>query len=123
MITAADFAKRLLARRRDLGVTQDAVGRRVPVSGNTVGKWERAARLPTPQLARAWAGALGVPIAAGLAEALFPPAPPARAECGTPRGYKQHLRRGEVCRQCRKAWSNYVMALRKLRSERAGSGQ
>ena len=115
-----EFATRLLARRLALGMKQNSVGLRIAVSGNTVGKWERRVRWPTPALARAWAHAVGARDLEGVAEALFAAPPPVRAPCGTPRGYKQHLRRQQVCVECRAAWSEYVLALRVKRRERGG---
>lgn len=108
------YAARLRARRLGLGLTQATVARRIRVSENTVSAWERGVRRPTPDLARAWARALGADDVGAEAFAHLPiPAP-----CGTPRGYKRHLQAGEVCGRCRKAWSEYVMVLRARRGER-----
>lgn len=109
------FAARLRARRLELGMTQAGVAKRIRVCPNTVGTWERGIRRPTPGLARAWARALGTDDVGAEAFARAP----APVPCGTPRGYKRHLLADEVCVECRKAWSRYVMALRKRRGERS----
>jgi len=110
------FVERLRERRVDLGLSQAAVARRIPVSGNALGTWERGVRRPTPGLARAWARAVGADEAGAE---VFADPPPAPAPCGTPRGYKRHLAAGEVCRACRKAWANYCGAASKRRGERS----
>jgi transcriptional regulator with XRE-family HTH domain len=115
-VSREEFVGRLRERRVDLGMTQAGVARRIHVSENALSTWERGVRKPTPGLARAWARALG---ADEDGAEVFAKPPPAPEPCGTPRGYKRHLEAGEVCRVCRKAWSNYVGALREQRG--AGS--
>lgn len=52
-----DIAKRILDRRKALGLTQEALGERLGVTGQAVSKWETASALPDvlllPELCRA----------------------------------------------------------------------
>lgn len=107
-----EFVERLRDRRVDLGMTQAGVAHRIRVSPEALGAWERGVRRPTPALARTWARAVGADEAGAEVFAHQPRPSP----CGTPRGYKRHLKAGEVCVRCRKAWSNYVMAGKKRRA-------
>lgn len=102
------FVERLRARRIQLGLRQRDVSNRMGVHNMTVYRWESRQRFPRfAELAERWADALGVRVAGDSLADLFPSK---RAPCGTPRGYKQHRRRGERCPQCWAAWSDYNTA-------------
>lgn len=101
------FVERLRARRIELGLRQRDIGWCLGVDNATVGKWELHRRCPPIEAAQRWAEVLGVQVVGGSLGDLFASR---RAQCGTPRGYKQHRERGERCPQCWAAWSVYNTA-------------
>ncbi len=116
----------LMHRKRvELRLSQQDVGRRVGVHGNTVGKWESGKRWPTVERARMWARTLGVRVVGGDLEELFKPArgpaPAGPSVCGTPQGYRRHKQAGERCPACWAAWAEYGRG--RYQERRAGSVQ
>lgn len=101
------FVERLRAKRIELGLRQRDVGWCLGVDNMTVSRWEAHKRVPALDVAERWAEVLGVRVVGGSLADLFLPK---RASCGTPRGYKQHQRRGERCPACWAAWSAYNTA-------------
>ncbi|MFI7644144.1 helix-turn-helix domain-containing protein [Nonomuraea sp. NPDC049400] len=50
----------LITRRRELGLTQKEVGRRINVSQGTVAQWESGRNLPPVDRLESYAGAVGM---------------------------------------------------------------
>lgn len=107
------FVDHLHHKRLALGLTQEDIGRRVGVHGNTVGKWESARFWPTVARARLWALMLGVRVVGGALEELFQDRRP--PPCGTPQGYHRHKKRRERCPECWAARSAYEVEQAKKR--------
>lgn len=109
------FVALLHRKRLALGLSQEAVGKRVGVHGNTVGKWESGRRWPLLASAQLWARMLGVRVVGGSLDALFQaergPVAAGPPACGTPQGYRRHKRRGERCPECWAARSAHEVAL------------
>lgn len=96
------FVALLHRKRLALGLSQEAVGKRVGVHGNTVSKWESARQWPLAAAAQAWADALGVQVVGGSLRELFRGAP----ACGTEAGWSRHRRaKEEPCSPCESARS------------------
>lgn len=61
-LTASTFAKRLVALRKEHKWSQPELGKRIGTSGAIIGRYERGEMLPSIEVARKLADALGVTV-------------------------------------------------------------